>query len=62
MPLLPEVEAVDSLIEKQTTLADPAERDRALADIESGLKQLLSNIGTYRSDAQIQIRGRESQP
>ena len=57
---LPEIEALDNLIEKQqSTLTDPAERDRALADIEDGLNQLLSNVTTYRGDAQVQVRARE---
>lgn len=56
---LPEIEALDNLIETQRSLTDPAERDRALADIENGISQLLSNIGTYRGDAQVQLRASE---
>jgi hypothetical protein len=62
---LPQVEALDNLIEQQTTLADPAERDRALADIENSLYRMLAAVGTYRGDAQIQMGGggsNEQQP
>lgn len=56
---LPQIEALDALIEQQqSTLTDPAERDRALADIEFELEGMLSNVSTYRGDAQVQMRGR----
>ena len=55
--MLPELKAVRELVEKQTGLQDPAERDRALADIERGLKSTLSAVLTYRGDAQVQIPG-----
>ena len=57
---LPQIEALDALIEQQqSTLTDPAERDRALADIEHELEGMLSNLTTYRGDAQVQMRGRQ---
>ena len=56
---LPQIEALDALIEQQqSTLTDPAERDRALADIEFELEGMLSNVSTCRGDAQVQRRGR----
>lgn len=51
----PQIEALRSLIEQQTTLADPAERDRALADIEGELETMIAAVETYRGDAQNQM-------
>lgn len=55
---LPEAQALNDLIERtQATLTDPAERDRALADLEASLQQMLGAVSTYRGDAQAQLRG-----
>lgn len=62
---LPQIDALNELIDQQTTLSDPAERDRALADIENALYRMLSAVGTYRGDARIQMGGggsNEQQP
>ena len=57
--MLPPLQAARDFIEMQTSLPDPAERDRALADIQSELRLMLSAVGTYRGDAQRQVAGRE---
>lgn len=36
---------------------DPAERDQALAVIETDLNDLLGRVRTYRSDARLQQEG-----
>ena len=41
-----------------TTIADPAERDRAMAVIERDLKTMLTAVVTYRGDAQLQLEAR----
>lgn len=51
------LQAVRNLVEQQTTLPDPAERDRALRNIESELFDLLSVVATYRGDTQVQMGG-----
>jgi hypothetical protein len=56
MELTP-LQAVRDLVEQQTTLGDPAERDRALRNIEEDLYDLLSVVATYRGDAQVQMGG-----
>lgn len=56
MELTP-LQAVRDLVEQQTTLADPAERDRALRSIEDDLYDLLSVVATYRGDTQVQMGG-----
>jgi len=59
----PQIEALRDLIEQQTTLADPAERDRALADIERELDNMIAAVETYRGDAQNQVGdGSQQQP
>ena len=55
---LPEVNALSDRIEQLTIISDPAERDSALASIESDLRTMLSFVSTYRGDAQAQLRGR----
>lgn len=55
------LQAVRELVEQQTTLADPAERDRALRSIESDLFDLLSVVATYRGDTQVQMGGDDSE-
>jgi hypothetical protein len=52
--MLPPLKAARDFIEQQTSLPDPAERDRALADIQHELEGMLSAVGTYRGDAQRQ--------
>lgn len=61
MELTP-LQAVRELVEQQTTLPDPAERDRALRSIEDDLYGILEAITTYRGDAQIQMGGDEQEP
>lgn len=55
------LQAVRELIEQTTTLADPAERDRAFRDIEDNLFDLLSVVATYRGDTQVQMGGDEQE-
>lgn len=55
---LPEVTALSDRIEQLTTIADPAERDRAMAVIERDLKTMLTAVATYRGDAQVQLQAR----
>lgn len=59
---LPQTQALRNLIEQQqATLTDPAERDRAMADIENDLYSMLAAVRTYRGDAQVQMRGGNGQ-
>jgi hypothetical protein len=53
---LPEVTALSDRIEQLTTIADPAERDRAMAVIERDLTTMLTAVGIYRGDAQTQLQ------
>lgn len=55
---LPEATALRDRIEQMTTIADPAERDRAMAVIERDLKTMLTAVVTYRGDAQLQLEAR----
>lgn len=57
---LPQIQAINDLVEQHQRLTDPAERDRALSALESELNFTMSNIGTYRGDAQVQLRGRST--
>lgn len=41
----------------QSSLPDPAERDRALAVCERELDDLLGTVRTYRNDAKLQQEG-----
>lgn len=59
---LPQIQALRDFIEQQqATLTDPAERDRAMADIETNLYSMLAAVRTYRGDAQVQMRGGDGQ-
>jgi len=43
--------------ETQTLYTDPAERDRALGVLETGLTTVLGKVRTYRNNAQLQTEG-----
>lgn len=44
-------------IERVQALADPAERERALAVIERELRDLLGSVQTFRGDTRLQLEG-----
>ena len=54
----PELQALDRYIERvQSTMTDPAERDRALAVVERDLTDALGKVQTYRNDSQLAMGG-----
>jgi hypothetical protein len=53
-PAEPTAELRQKIERAKSDYPDPAERDRALAALETDLNDLLGLIRTYRSDARLQ--------
>lgn len=47
-------------IERVQALPDPAERGRALAVIETELRDLLGSVQTFQGDTRLQLEGADS--